>query len=517
MNRRKSNTKRGRTRPLKTQIVAALKAPLAVAVLGFGAMQAHADTLWEIYLQALDNDPQLAADHAAYEAGLEAKNLGRAALLPQINGSAEVAKSKVDATRVQTQGTEVNGQVGLVSFPINSNSDTDDRVYSASLTQKLFDASAWFDYKRGKKVSEEAAAQFSSAQQGMMVRVASAYFDVLRAVDDLETAHAEEQALAKQLEQTQQRFEVGLTAITDVYDSRAAHDSAVARLYDAQDILLSSFDALSVLTGKPHETIAPLESDFKVAAPVPAERSAWVDFALANNFDLKAARLAADAARYNARAAAADHLPTLTGSLTYRKDYSDGDQDVTALGDTNSFPIDDQIETKVAAITLNVPIYSGGGISASRRQARSQSFQAEDLRNLTERNTVQDTRTLHRSVVTDVSRVNARKQAIVSAQSALQATEAGYEVGTRNLVDVLLAQQTLFQARRDYSASLYSYILNTLRLKRVAGLLAPDDLQQLETELEPAASISRDIAKVGLSLPESDATGEVPVQVEPTK
>ncbi|WP_193162124.1 TolC family outer membrane protein [Microbulbifer hainanensis] len=491
MNRSNSNTKRGRTRPLKTQIAAALKAPLAVAVLGFGAMQAHADTLWEIYLQALDNDPQLAADHAAYEAGLEAKNLGRSALLPQINASAEAARSKVDASRVQTQGTEVNGQTGLVSYPIDSSADTDDRVYSANLTQKLFDASAWFDYKQGKKLSEEAAAQFSSAQQGMMLRVATAYFNVLRAYDVLEAQRAEEEALAKQLEQTQQRFQVGLTAITDVYDSRAAYDSAVARRLTAQDDLLSNFDALTVLTGQPHDTVAPLMENFAAAAPEPADRSAWVDFALANNFDLKAARLAADAARYNARAAASDHLPTLTGSLTYRKDYSDGDQDVTALGDVNRFPIDDQIETKVAAITLNVPIYSGGGISASRRQARNQSFQAEDLRNLTERNTIQDTRTLHRAVVTDVSRVAAREQAVVSAESALKATQAGYEVGTRNIVDVLLAERTLAANRTDYANALYDYILNTLNLKRVAGLLAPDDLQQLEADLNPARPVAR--------------------------
>ncbi|WP_323846657.1 TolC family outer membrane protein [Microbulbifer magnicolonia] len=489
MKRSDCTESRGRQlRPLKTLVVAAM--------LGLGAAQAQADTLWEIYLQALDNDQQLAADRAAYHAGLEAKNLGRSALLPQINAYGEVARSEVDVSRVQTQGAGAGGEAELVSFPLTSNTTTDDRVYAASLTQALFDAPAWFGYKQGKSASEQAAAEFSANQQEMMLRVATAYFDVLRAYDVLEAARAEEEALAKQLEQTQQRFEVGLTAITDVYDSQAAFDSAVARRLTAQDDLLSNFDALSVLTGTHHDTVAPLVDTFNVAPPEPADRSAWVDFALANNFDLKAARLAADAARFGARAAASEHLPTLTGSLNYRKDYSDGDTTATAFGDTDKFPVDDEIETRIAAIRLDVPIFTGGRLSASRREARNLAFQSEDLRNLTERNTVQNTRTLHRAVVTDVSRVRAREQAVISAKSALDATQAGYEVGTRNIVDVLLAQRTLFQNQTDYANALYDYILNTLSLKRVAGLLAPNDLQQLETRLNPAQPVSR-VAEAG--------------------
>ncbi|SEA09605.1 TolC family outer membrane protein [Microbulbifer marinus] len=483
-----SETRGRHLRPLKTHILAALKAPLAAAVLGLSAMQAQADTLWEIYLQALDNDQQLAADRAAYHAGLEAKNLGRSALLPQINGSAEASRTRSDST--QFSYTFIADTV--IATPNSTDSDTDERVYSARLDQAIFDLPAWFGYQQGKKATDQAVAEFSANQQEMMLRVATAYFDVLRAYDVLEAARAEEEALAKQLEQTQQRFEVGLTAITDVYDSRAAYDNAVARRLTAQDNLLSNFDALSVLTGTHHDSVASLAENFNVAPPEPVERSAWVDFALANNFDLKAARLAADAARYGARAAASEHLPTLTGSLSYQKYYQDGDADTSVPGETPlTLPIDTDRETKIAALTLNVPIYSGGRLSASRREARNLAFQAEDLRNLAERNTVQNTRTLHRAVVTDVSRVEARQQAVISAQSALAATQAGYEVGTRNIVDVLLAQRTLFQSQTDFANALYDYILNTLNLKRVAGLLAPDDLQQLEAKLNPAQPITR--------------------------
>ncbi|MGL6160838.1 TolC family outer membrane protein [Microbulbifer sp.] len=482
---------------LKAHITTALKAPLAAALLGFGAMQAQADTLWEVYLQALDNDPQLAADRAAYHAGLEAKNLGRSALLPQIRGSAEVRRTRTNSDSI---ATDIAGDQ-LVVGDSTGERDFDTRNYRVALTQALFDAEAWFGYKQGKVASEQAAAEFSANQQEMMLRVSVAYFDVLRAYDVLEAAIAEEEALAKQLEQTQQRFEVGLTAITDVYDSRAAYENAVARRLTAQDNLLSNFDALSVLTGRHHDSVAPLGGDFAVVAPEPIERSAWVDFALANNFDLKAARLAAGAARYGARAAAGAHLPTLTGSLSYDRSINDGDtsgvSSFPGAGDIeNSFPVNDDIETKVAAITLEVPIYTGGRLSASRREARNQAFQAEDLSHLTERNTVQNTRTLHRAVVTDVSRVEARQQAVISAKSALDATQAGYEVGTRNIVDVLLAQRTLAQSRTDYANALYDYIQNTLDLKRAAGLLAPDDLQSLERELNPATPVYR-VAEAG--------------------
>jgi len=473
-----------------------LKKLLAAALLGFGAMQAQADTLWDIYMQALDNDQQLAADRAAYHAGIEAKNQLRAPLLPQVNARFEALKAHENNTSNGAQILEdgpVDGD--LVDFNRRSSGNYQNRVYNASLTQAIFDAPAWFDYQQGKRLTEVATAEFSANQQEMMLRVATAYFDVLRAYDVLEAAIAEEQALAKQLEQTQQRFEVGLTAITDVYDSQAAYDSSVARRLTAQDDLLSDFDALSVLTGGYHDEVAPLVNTFQVAPPVPAERADWVDFALANNFDLKAARLNAEAARYNARSAASEHLPTLTGSLSYNKFTSNGLErvrfrDETRQSDTD-FPRDLDNRESVAAVTLNIPIYTGGLLSANRREARNLSFQAQDLRNLTERNTVQTTRTLHRAVVTDVSRVAARKQAVVSAKSALDATQAGYEVGTRNIVDVLLAQRTLFDSQTDYANSLYDYILNTLSLKQVAGLLSPQDLQELDAMLNPTDNVFR--------------------------
>ena len=488
------------TRSANRRSLRPLKNLLAAAVLGLGTLQAQAATLWEVYLQALDNDPQLAADRAAYRAGLEAKNLGRSALLPQINASGEISKTKTDFE--STSGSFTGSQI--VDAKTTGDSEIDATSYGARLDQALFDLPAWFGYKQGKKVSEQAAAEFSANQQDMMIRVASAYFDVLRANDVLAAARAEEEALAKQLEQTQQRFEVGLTAITDVYDSQSAYDSSRARRLTAQDDLLSNFDALSVLTGQHYDVVAPLVEGFDVAPPEPTDRAAWVEFALANNYSLKAARLNADASRYGARAAAADHLPTVSGYLAYQHNEEDGTRNATTriLGRPdidpviNSSPSDSDTDIQIAAITFNMPLYSGGRLSASRREARNLAFQSEDLRNLTERNTIQSTRTLHRAVTTDVSRVEARNQAVISAKSALDATQAGYEVGTRNIVDVLLAQRTLAQSQTDYANALYDYILNTLNLKQASGLLAPKDLQDLDGRLNPTIAVTR-VAEAG--------------------
>ncbi|WP_299581476.1 TolC family outer membrane protein [uncultured Microbulbifer sp.] len=498
---KRSNRKEPRGRQLRP-----LKRLVAATLLGFGAMQAQADTLWDIYMQALDNDPQLAADRAGYHAGIEAKNQLRAPLLPQVNAQIQAAKNHEfrQFGAAEPVDEENDNNIELVDFLQRETGTFDDRTYNASLSQAIFDAPAWFGYQQGKKLTERATAEYSANQQAMMIRVATAYFDVLRAYDVLEAAVSEEKALAKQLEQTQQRFEVGLTAITDVYDSQAAYDSSVARRLTAQDDLLSDFDALSVLTGGYHDEVAPLVETFQVAPPVPADRADWVEFALANNFDLKASRLNAEAARYNARSRASEHLPTLTGSVSYNKLTVKGDQKSKFLFDeqfrdrnrSTVFPRDQDFRDTTVAITLDIPIYTGGLLSANRREARNLSFQAQDLRNLTERNTIQTTRTLHRAVVTDVSRVSARQQAVVSAKSALEATQAGYEVGTRNIVDVLLAQRTLFLAETDYANALYDYILNTLNLKQVAGLLSPKDLQELDTMLNPAHNIYR-VAEAG--------------------
>lgn len=448
--------------------------------LSLTALPLQAETLQEIYALALDNDHQLKADTAAYSAGKEALTIGRSGLLPQISGT--ISYSDTD----QTQVGKLQFDQPTATFDIESENES----YSVSLTQPLFNMAAWFGYKQGEALSEQAEAQFSADQQAVIIRVSEAYFNVLRSIDNMETAKAEEKALGHQLEQTRQRFEVGLTAITDVHEAQAAYDTATATTLEAQGNLGIAFEALEVLTGRSHDTVAPLLSTFPVTNPDPNSRGNWVDFALENNYTLKVAKLNSDASRQNARAKASGHLPTLTASLS----YTDRDDTNTSVdfGPGASADNDSRSnESSTVALQLNVPIFSGMRVSGERRQAHQQHMQAQEIYNQTQRDIIQATRSLHLSVVTNVAQVKARKQAITSSKSALEATQAGYEVGTRNLVDVLVAQRNLYQSQRNYDDTRYGYIINMLRLKEVAGNLTPEDVLQLNRWLESEQQVNR--------------------------
>ncbi len=456
---------------------------LAIAgILGLSSANLHADTLQDIYQLALEYDHQLKADEAAYRAAQENITIGRAGLLPQINASARYSETDGDAI----------GYLSSVQPPASTDyeQDSENERYMLTLTQPLFNMAAWFGYKQSKTVSQQAEAQFSADQQSFIVRVTEAYFNVLRAIDATETARAEETAYGHQLEQTKQRFEVGLTAITDVHEAQAAYDTATASTLEAQGNLGIAFEQLEVLTGSEHAEVAPLVAQFEVVNPQPATRSEWVDFALENNYQLKVARFQADAAQSNARAKASNHLPTLTASYNY-VDRDDTNTDITPSGGS-AFPTDTRYdEQSTIALELNVPIFSGLRVSGERRQAYEQQMQAEEIYNLTQRNIIQNARSLHLQVVTDVAQVRARKQAIISGSSALEATQAGYEVGTRNLVDVLVAQRNLYQAQRNYDNSRYDYVINMLRLKQVAGNLSPEDVLKLNQWLDAGNQVQR--------------------------
>lgn len=449
---------------------------LLLAALMACATGAKANSLDDIYQLALENDPQLKADTAAYRAGLENRALGRANLLPQLNGSASYTISESDTVYATFEGLPANGA--------KANTGSDEVTWGISLEQAIFDLGAWHTYKRGIALSEQAEAEYSADQQSLIVRVAEAYFNVLRAVDNLEATLAEEKALEQQLEQTKQRFEVGLTPITDVHDAQAAYDSASAATLQARGQLGISYEALEVLTGQTHDAIAPLSEDFPVVQPTPTDRHSWVEFALENNFTLKAASYSAEAFRESARTARADHLPTLSASAGYTEVYNESERENLIWSDSDR-------EGYSVGLQLRVPLFSGGRISGQRRQAYAQAMQAEELFNAQQRNVIQDTRSLHLAVETGVAQVKARAQAIISNESAVRATQSGFEVGTRNLVEVLLAQRALYQARRDYSNALYDYIIQTIRLRQAAGILTPADIERIDQYLRDSETVRR--------------------------
>ena len=457
---------------------------LSSAALFIWSFSLQADSLRDIYELALENDARLKAEEAVYLARRETENLSRSALLPQVSASYSYQNSDVDT---KAQGAVFSASEGISIEETQSNRDTDTDGYAISLNQPLFDLSAWFSFQSGKQVTREAEATFASNQQNLIVRVVEAYLRVLRAQDNLAASQARERAFERQLEQTQQRFEVGLIAITDVYEAQAARDLAqVDRIVDENNVSVA-LELLSVLTGQPQSNLNVLIEDFKVLPPNPLDRAAWVDFSLANNFLLQASRYKEEAARQNAKAFKMEHAPTVNGRYEYSDFDTDGSLSFTPENEVTAQP-DSSFDENMWQISVSVPLYSGGAISANRRKA-AQEFNAarEDRINLT-RTTVSNTRSRHMTVLSDVSRIAARKQSIISSKSSLDATQAGYEVGTRNVVDVLNAQNTVFETERDYANSRYDYILNLMLLKEQAGLLSPEDVLRLDSFLVPPTS-----------------------------
>lgn len=446
-----------------------------LGLLALAPLSANANSLLDIYELALENDAQLEADRAAYDAGQENRTLGRAGLLPQVNARAFYTESEDD----NFDNTNNTSQV----------TERENSGWSISLDQPLVNMAAWYEYKRGSTLSELAEVQFGADQQSLIVRVAEAYFNVLRAIDNLETAQAEEKALKQQLEQTSQRYDVGLTAITEVHEAQSVYDTAAAAALEAEGNLGIAYEALEVLTGQTHDRIAPLADDFPVVSPQPADRHEWVEFALQNNYQLKAAQLNTRASEQSAKAAKSQHLPTLSASASYNDSQSEGDQYLG--GDIGNITSDSETQGHSFTISLNVPLFTGGRTSGQRRQAHAQYLQSRAEMNRAQRNVVQSARSLHLSVEIGVSQVRAREQAIVSAESALEATQSGYEVGTRNLVEVLLAQRAVYQAQRDYYNALYDYVIDSFQLREVAGMLTPADVQRIDASLNAVDPVRR--------------------------
>lgn len=449
----------------------------SVLLLGttFASLSSHAEDLQDIYQAAVENDPIMRAARAELRAGQENKKIARAALLPQLRFNASISKNDSES---ETQ-TDDPVSSALATSSVDSTSES----LGLTLSQQIFNLNSWYSFKSGSLSSRQAELEFINNQQELMRRTASAYFEVLRANNNLASSLAEEKAMKQQLDQMQQRFDVGLVAITDVHEARAAYDLARVNRISQEGNLKIAYEALTVLTGSSHSQLATLSDNFPISEPEPAGVDEWVNTAQANNVELKSARSSVEIAEYRAKASQANHYPVLALTGNYNESTSDGDRSTYTVSGgtidnvTRTFEAD--ADSKSIALTLSVPLYSGGGVGAQRRQAWARYESARENMIGTQRSITQQTRSQYIAVLTQIQKVAAHQQAIVSAQSALDAIQAGYNVGTRNIVDVLNAQRNLFAAQRDYGNSRYDYILTMLDLKYVAGTLTPDDLEAL--------------------------------------
>ena len=443
----------------------AVKAVLA-AIASLAAVAAPAANLSEVYAQALDNDPVLAAARANNESRKQTVALSRSSLLPRLSASAGVSK-----TTLNIDGTDNNPSSENFGRPF-AERDINRRNWSTGLTQPVFDAGAWFGYRSAQARARQADWDLHMSSQSLITRVADAYLNVLRGEAALESVVAAEEAVRRQLEQVQQRFDVGLVAITDVLEAKAEYDNSVVNRIQAEGNHDIFFEGLRTLTAEPVAEIDRLGDSLPIVDPVPSDEEEWVKTALASNFRIHASREALAATESDLRGQLSGHLPTVTASANYGA--STGSQ---AFG---SFVIPSQSSGQLSySLNVNMPIFQGLRTHASVRQARFNVAQARQLLISDELTVSRDVRNLYRAVVTEVVRVAARAEAIKSSESALEATQTGYEVGTRNIVDVLLAQRRLFAAQFDYATSRYDYVINLLRLKESAGALTEADIAEL--------------------------------------
>ncbi|HRQ65252.1 MAG TPA: TolC family outer membrane protein [Xanthomonadaceae bacterium] len=425
----------------------------ATVVIALSAPASGAD-LVQIYELARQSDPQL--QQAESNRYAEAENIvqTRAGLLPSLSGSATLSRGS----------SETDFDDGSVD---KSNSRS--RSYGLSLSQSIYNHANYTRLRGARAQLSRVDAEYESALNGLLLRVSERYFDVLTAVESLVSANAEERAVKRQLEQAEQRFEVGLTAITDVHEARARYDGARANAIAAQNALDDAREALAELTGRSVDAFKALGEDLPLDSPSPAGAEAWVELAVDSNPSLIARRYSVDAAGHSVDTARASHLPTLGLSAS----YSDG----AAWGGVAPPVRARGTQSDSISLTLSVPIFEGFGTQSRVRQSIHFRDIALDQFEAERRSVLRQTRNAYRAVVAGISEVEARRQALVSARSALEATQAGFEVGTRTIVDVLLSQQQLFAAQREYARSRHSFIVNNLRLKAAAGVIEVSDLQ----------------------------------------
>lgn len=446
--------------------------PLFVAVLlaGLSSGQALAKTdLLTIYQEAVANSADLAAAEADALARQESLPQARAQLLPSIGAAAGTARERLHID-------------GMGSDRYSTH------YYQASLIQPLFRAENWFNYQAAKSLSEQARVEFSATQQSLILEVADAYFNVLRSSDNLASARSEEAAFERQLDQARERFEVGLSARTDVLEALAGFDTARAARLSAQTGLDISYQALTRLTGQQYAELIGISHDLPILPPTPVDMQKWVDTAAVQNLQVQASRLAIDGASEALRSSRSGYAPTVDAFVRHSSNLGGR----ASVGGTSGQPGSRDTDTTSIGLELNLPLFTGGATTSRVRESNYRLTQAEQLSEAQLRRVVESTRNLFRTVTSSVEEVEARRQAIISANAALDATQTGYEVGTRNVVDVLEAQRNLYRSVRDYNDVRYNYIINNLSLKQAAGTLSPQDLQELSRWLNPDYDPDRD-------------------------
>ena len=414
---------------------------VALAIAGC-AGTGHAADLREVYEQAKTYDSTYRAAQYDLEAAGERVPLAKSAFRPQLT---------------------LGGEIGLSTLADDGEGPYEETALSLTLNQTLYNRANSKLLDQAELGVLQAQAQYAAVGQTLILRVATAYFDVLRAQANVEFSQSELQAISRQREQAERRFDVGLVPITDVRSAQAQYDLAVAQEIAASNQLSTAQEALLLISGVDTELLTPLASDLPLTPPEPADIDSWVDMAKDQNLELVIARLATDSSNTQVAIERANKYPSLdligTAASTTTEQLGRSDADIAEI-----------------KLQLRLPILTGGRVNAQVAQARAQALSAAEQLVSQERSTTQQTRDAYRGVQASISRVRALRQALVSTQKSAEATEAGFRAGTRTSVETLQALRDTFRARSDYSGARYDYIINTLNLKAASGTLTEDDI-----------------------------------------
>ncbi|EML0424799.1 efflux RND transporter outer membrane protein VpoC [Vibrio parahaemolyticus] len=431
------------------------------AALGSISSSAWADSLAEIYDLAKQNDPQLLSVAAQRDRAFEAITSSRSALLPQINLTAGYNLTRGDTKYDSNLISDVSNDSNALTAGVN-------------FSQELYNRASWITLDTAEKSARQADATYAAAQQGLILRVSQAYFEVLRAQDNLVFVRAEKAAVGRQLEQTKQRFEVGLSAITDVHDAQAQYDAVLADEVLAENDLINSYESLREITGQEHKNLNVLDTNRFSATRTNSPAETLIDEAKTKNLSLLSARISQDIARDNISLASSGHLPTLSldGGYNY--------------GDTSNSARDNTTDNFNIGVNLAVPLYTGGNVTSQTKQAEFAYVAASEDLEAQYRSVVKDVRAQNNNINASIGALKAYEQSVVSARSALEATEAGFDVGTRTIVDVLDATRRLYDANKNLSDARYNYILSVLQLRQAVGTLSEQDILDVDAGLKPA-------------------------------
>ena len=454
---------------------------LAVIIMPFVTNGA---SLIDIYEDALINDPRLKEAYANKQAIIESKPQALSLLLPQLTASGAYSDSDTDgnSTFQRRVFDPITGDLLAVTTDNTQFvQETDSFQWEVTLRQSIIDASSWMTLKKANKIVAQAEVDYLSAEQDLMVRVSNAYFDVLAAQDTLESEQAARAAIEKQLDQARKRYEVGLIAITDIQEAQAAFDQSIASEISAKRNLATTKELLREITDNYPEELQKPGSNMPLIMPNPQSESEWVNTALQQNLSLLSAQVGTEIGRNEVNIQKSGHYPTLGLQASKR----DTDNNILRSDSGSPFsPADTENINQGIGLQLNIPIYSGGQTSSRVRQAVAQHRAAKEKLERVARETTRKTRDAYLGIISGIATVKALEQSVKSSTTALQATEAGYDVGTRTTVDVLDARKRLYLAQTNLAISKYDYLKNIVRLKQAAGTLSKEDLIQINNWLQ---------------------------------